>query len=443
MASLFRTQVPHVVGAYHRAAWCRSVLTGPRTSAFRSNVDGHHRHQSTTTLSRLAHGAPSQDGRRRRLFVGLGLCAVPLTAGALRDARTDDREAGDWGWGESSPADDSPPSPSPPPSSPRPALVPLRAVDDEIARAVEEAFGGRSSSPPPLLPHPPPHPPTHTTRLVPNEAAAAARATIYSLIGLNVGVWVAWQVPSASLQSTLRRWFMTSSVHLGGSPFPRGPASLLLSNYSHQSLLHLGANMLGLYSFGPAVMRGRDTQQSPILGPAAFLSLYTVSGVLSALASNLFSASLGSQRPSLGASGALFAVLTYHTFSRPDSGVLLFFVLEMTAATGLGFATAMNAWLVASEYRAARTGRPGPTFDGMAHLAGTAVGALWYYAARARARRRGAPPGKGPASGGWGSGGRLTPGPGQQAQASPSSSSQPPAGRLPSPGYRGNDGTSV
>jgi hypothetical protein len=41
--------------------------------------------------------------------------------------------------------------------------------------------------------------------------------------------------------------------------------------------------------------------------------------------------------------------------------------------------TAVNLYLVAKAVVNARRGLPGPTFDGMAHLAGTVVGMAWYW----------------------------------------------------------------
>lgn len=64
--------------------------------------------------------------------------------------------------------------------------------------------------------------------------------------------------------------------------------------------------------------------------------------------------------------------------------------------------TGLNVYLVAKAASAARTGMPGPPIDGMAHLAGSAVGALAYLAARRReeARRR-THRGGGGAAAGW------------------------------------------
>lgn len=142
--------------------------------------------------------------------------------------------------------------------------------------------------------------------------------------------------------------------------------------------------MMGLWSFGPRLMDLPGTRTAPRLTPGEFFTFYTAAGVLSSLGSNVFNIFLRSPRPGLGASGSIFGILTYYTLSHPDSRVLFFFVFNMSAMTALGLATGLNAYLVGKEYLAARSGRPGPLFDGMAHLVGTGVGVAWYLWARAR-----------------------------------------------------------
>jgi membrane associated rhomboid family serine protease len=297
-----------------------------------------------------------------------------------------------------------------PPSTPRsapPLLAPLAnllpparslSLEEELQRAVEEAFRDEGTSSPPAprrpassrpspSPSPSPSPPPPPSAL---SAAAAAQDTVWRLVLANSVVWAAWQLPHAPTQRVLERWFLSSPVILGAG-FPRGPASALLSTYSHSSFLHLAANMAGLLSFGPRVMAQRGSQRTPRLSPAEFLALYTAAGVGASAASSLFMAALGSARPALGASGSIFGVLTYYTLCAPDSRVLLLFVFEMSATSALWAATAVNAALCAAEWRASRLGRQGPMIDGMAHLVGTAVGAAGYGLARERSRRRGEP----------------------------------------------------
>jgi membrane associated rhomboid family serine protease len=268
----------------------------------------------------------------------------------------------------------------------------LSSLEEELQRAVEEAFrddrDGRGGAPLPPLQRraPPPSSPSSSP-----SVGAVAQATVWRIVFANALVWAAWQLPHAPTQRVLERWFLSSPATLLGARFPRGPASALLSTYSHSSFLHLAANMAGLVSFGPRLMAQRPSQRTPRLSQAEFLALYTAAGFGASAASSLFMASLGSSRPGLGASGSIFGVLTYYTMCAPDARVLLFFVIEMSAQTALLIATAVNAGLCAAEWRASRSGRVGPMVDGMAHLAGSAIGAGGFFLASARSRQRGEP----------------------------------------------------
>jgi len=303
----------------------------------------------------------------------------------------------------------SPPPPPPPPPphrnrpSPLPRFAPLAAflaapaalssLEDELRRAVEDAFrdAPRPPLPPPAFGAPSPPQQQRPSSSSSSSVGAAASATVWRLVYANGLVWAAWQLPHAPTRRVLERWFLSSPAALLGARFPRGPASALLATYSHSSFLHLAANMAGLLSFGPRVMAQRPSQRTPRLSPGEFLAMYTAAGVGASVASSLFMAALGSARPGLGASGSIFGVMTFYTLCAPDARVLLLFVFEMSAASALLGATAVNAALCAAEWRASRSGRLGPMVDGMAHLAGTGVGAAAYFAAAARARRRGEP----------------------------------------------------
>jgi len=263
-------------------------------------------------------------------------------------------------------------------------------LEEDLERTVSEAFGGGNGNgirsnwdSYPSNSHRQEQQ-THTPPAIPGSG----QRVIYRLIAANTLVYIAWQLPYASVQRVMERWFITSPVVFRADR-SRGIASLLLCTYSHSSFFHLLANMAGLYSFGPRIMHWRSSQQTPRLTPFEFMTMYTVSGVLSSLASNVFMLRLGNPRPSLGASGAIFGVLTYYTLAQPESRVLLLFIFNMRSIDALFVATAMNAVLCAQEVRAARNGVRGPLFDGMAHLGGTAVGAIFYYLARERSRARG------------------------------------------------------
>ena len=277
----------------------------------------------------------------------------------------------------------------------------FQSLEEDLERTVSEAFGGNggggggsnkgswggnsSSS-------------VSSKAQTPPVIPGAGEQVIFRLIAANTLIYFAWQFPAASVQRIMERWFVTSPVVFRANR-TRGIASLLLCTYSHSSFFHLLANMAGLYSFGPRIMQWRSSQQTPRLTPIEFMTMYTISGILSSLASNVFMLKLGNPRPSLGASGAIFGVLTYYTLAQPESRVLLLFIFNMRSIDALFVATAMNAVLCAQEVRAARNGVRGPLFDGMAHLGGTVVGALCYYLARERSRARGEGSGSGGSQG--------------------------------------------
>lgn len=182
-----------------------------------------------------------------------------------------------------------------------------------------------------------------------------------ALLAGNVAIYAAWQAPSDAIQRAMRRYF-TSGGEVVRGRFAR-LASPLLACYSHSSLFHLAANMIGLMSFVPKIVDGNGRSSGarssgaappPHLSPVSFLTMYNVAGVGASLASTAFSSRLGTGRPGLGASGALFAVIGYYAQAFPDARVLLFFFMEMSAREALILATVMNGGLAAKEVLAAR-----------------------------------------------------------------------------------------
>jgi membrane associated rhomboid family serine protease len=84
--------------------------------------------------------------------------------------------------------------------------------------------------------------------------------------------------------------------------------------FTHASLEHLGLNMIGLFIFGSAV--------EGFLGTRRFVTLYFVSGIGSALFHILL---MGiSDIPMVGASGAVYAVLTAYAVKYPNNRLIIF-----------------------------------------------------------------------------------------------------------------------
>ena len=85
----------------------------------------------------------------------------------------------------------------------------------------------------------------------------------------------------------------------------------ITSLFMHAGVAHLFFNMLALISFGPDV----ENQ----LGERKFLLFYMIMGIFASITQMLFTDS-----PMVGASGAIFGVLTYFTMYNPKQKLSLF-----------------------------------------------------------------------------------------------------------------------
>ncbi len=106
--------------------------------------------------------------------------------------------------------------------------------------------------------------------------------------------------------------------------------TLFTSMFLHGGWMHLIGNMLFLWVFADNI--------EAILGPIKFLLFYVAGGVFASFAHIVFN--LGSEIPSLGASGAISAVLGAYLVMFPKSRIkVLFFVrvIYVSALMFLGF----------------------------------------------------------------------------------------------------------
>jgi membrane associated rhomboid family serine protease len=156
--------------------------------------------------------------------------------------------------------------------------------------------------------------------------------------------------------------------------------SIFTAMFMHASILHIGGNMLFLWIFGNNV--------EDAMGPAKFLAFYILGGI-AALA---LQAAVGpnSTAPTLGASGAIAAVLGGYIVLYPRARVLtlvlivLFFtVIELPAWVMLGVWFAEQALFGAANLTNPAGGGGGVAY--FAHVGGFAFGLL---AVRALAKRR-------------------------------------------------------
>ncbi|KAM0329859.1 hypothetical protein ACHAQA_004024 [Verticillium albo-atrum] len=198
-------------------------------------------------------------------------------------------------------------------------------------------------------------PPSQHDRLFPEVSLATA--TVGTLIGINLLVYLAWRVPP--LWKFMNRYFLL--VH----GLPR-PASLVLASFSHSSLLtHLLPNMAALWVLGTLLHED--------VGRANLVAIYVASGAAGFLGSLYYLTLRGFlMYSSLGASGAVYGLAgAYFWLHRFDHFKILGFPPEpLEGPQGLAF-----LGLVVGVHIFAFL-RPKMTIDLMSHMAGMAMGIL-------------------------------------------------------------------
>ncbi|KAK6355618.1 hypothetical protein TWF718_000013 [Orbilia javanica] len=201
-------------------------------------------------------------------------------------------------------------------------------------------------------------------RLFPN--IPIAMATIGGIIAANLVILLAWRIPP------FWRVLNTYFVQCPGDP---RMLSLLGSVFSHHTLWHFAANMLGLFFVGTTLCEQ--------VGRGNFLALYISSGVLASftsLAVNVFTKRF--HVFGLGASGAVFGVLGGFAVVNPDTE-LYFVLLPLVTLKAATIATAMGVW----EFTALIFGWS-MWMDHAAHLGGLLAGAGLAAWLKEEARRR-------------------------------------------------------
>jgi len=141
--------------------------------------------------------------------------------------------------------------------------------------------------------------------------------------------------------------------------------------FMHASILHIGGNMLFLWIFGNNV--------EDAMGPVKYIFFYILGGI-AALALQV-AIGPGSTAPTLGASGAIAAVLGGYILLYPRARVLtlvfiifLFTVIELPALLVLGFWFLEQALFAAGDLTNPTGGGGGVAY--FAHVGGFAFGLL-------------------------------------------------------------------
>lgn len=171
------------------------------------------------------------------------------------------------------------------------------------------------------------------------------------LCALNVLVFALWRVPR--FQPAMIKYFCSN---------PAGQAvcwPMFLSTFSHYSVFHICANMYVLHSFSNIAVMSMGREQ--------FTFLYLLAGVTASLGSYMYKVGLGHAGLSIGASGAIMAILAYVCTEFPDTKLNIILLPTFTFSAGMAIKFIMGldvaglllGWKV---------------FDHAAHLGGALLG---------------------------------------------------------------------
>ncbi|CAG9854849.1 unnamed protein product [Phyllotreta striolata] len=174
------------------------------------------------------------------------------------------------------------------------------------------------------------------------------------ICALNVLVFLAWRVPR--FQPTMLKYFCSNPAS------PNVFLPMVLSTFSHYSGLHLLANMYVLHSFSTGAVQS--------LGKEQFLAMYLSAGVISSFTSYTYKIITKQPGLSLGASGAIMAILGYVCTQYPDTrlGIILLPVVTFSAGSAIKFIMGLDTAGVLLGWK---------FFDHAAHLGGAAFGIFW------------------------------------------------------------------
>ncbi|KAK6997409.1 hypothetical protein SK128_003433 [Halocaridina rubra] len=173
---------------------------------------------------------------------------------------------------------------------------------------------------------------------------------------LNGIVYACWHNPS--LRTTMFQYFCSN-------PAARAICwPMFLSTFSHFAFFHFAMNMFVLHSFSSSVCAS--------LGKEQFVGMYLCGGVVSSLASHAFKIAMRCPGPSLGASGAIMALLGFFCTTHPNAQLGIVFIPGFTFSADMAIKSVMclDAVGMALGWR---------MFDHAAHLGGALFGLLYAY----------------------------------------------------------------
>lgn len=181
------------------------------------------------------------------------------------------------------------------------------------------------------------------------------------LIGANLAVYLAWN------SNLINKRFLYQNFTLSQDTINSGRYHTVLTySFSHISFMHMLTNMFSLYFFG------QFTEAA--FGPRVLLHLYLGGALLSALMIHASNKQYNNFFPTVGASGATAAILSFFIFNFPKEKIYLLFL-------------PVPAWIVGALifgqsimlYDSSSSG-----ISGSGHLGGLLAGLLYFLATKGK-----------------------------------------------------------
>jgi len=209
-----------------------------------------------------------------------------------------------------------------------------------------------------------------------NISGGARPIASYAFILMNITIFIyEYSLPDQALQQFINTFGTIPTETLAGHHLH----TLLTSMFLHGGWSHLIGNMLFLWIFGDNV--------EAVLGNIRFVAFYIAGGVIASLTHIWMNA--GSSIPSIGASGAISAVLGAYLVMFPRSRIkmifLIFFItFYISAILFIGF------WFIQqfmSVYSETNLDVRSQGVAWWAHIGGFAFGVFWGIFYRSKARQ--------------------------------------------------------
>jgi len=188
-----------------------------------------------------------------------------------------------------------------------------------------------------------------------NSLSKEQREVIIPIIAVNCIVFLFWKIPAAG--NFMMRNFCSNPAATTGTCIP-----MLLSAFSHVGIMHLGFNMMALNSFGPKLVE--------MLGTEHFIATYLTAAVFSSWTSYVYKVATSRTGLSLGASGALFALIGIYGTLFPENELAIIFLpmFSFSADAGIKGLACLDIVGIILRWK---------VLDHAAHLGGLLFGIMW------------------------------------------------------------------